>query len=1077
MMRLRIVAFTLLCSALLASPLAIARELGFDERVLAQHKIEAVYYSHQKDATWSFAEAVPREVLERKVLNYLEQSVLLEQYWNTAITGEMLRRELERIAADTRMPERLLELYEALGNDRFLIEECLARPTLVTRLTQQFYAYDARVHAPQRAVADELHELLLRGEFDPLSEHPQRHVVTFVPTGDDETTAGRIGAIAERREAFVLRVVLQSDPAEMRVADYVVRKRPWDRWWRENRTGLDARTVEAVSRGGLQLPDPGGLRGTDCLPDHTWDNASLDALPDPRSYHTSVWTGSVMIVWGGLAGSTSYGTGSRYDPTTDSWSATATLNAPTRRRDHTAVWTGTEMIVWGGYYNLGPTGGRYDPVADSWTATSTVGAPSERSDHTAVWTGSMMLVWGGGEQATAYNDGAAYHPGTDSWLPISTTNAPEQRFRQTAVWSGDRMLVWGGRSGSDYLNTGGIYDPGTNSWTPISTTSAPAGRFEHAAVWTGDRLVIWGGYSYPEGQHSSGGIYDPDSNSWQPTSSSGAPTSRTRHTAVWADDRMLIWGGGGCSGGTPLNSGSSYDPQTNSWQAMNTVNAPSIRCDHSAIWTGSRMVVWGGQAFDSATDTGGRYDPASDSWTPTDTGSAPESRYEHTAVWTGSRMIVWGGASGPAETDTGAAYDPTTDSWHPTSTLAAPASRRLHTAVWTGDEMVVWGGVACAGKCTFNDGGRYDPLTDTWTPTSMNNAPDARNWHTAVWAGDRMIVWGGYVYPTGMVNSGAAYRPHLDSWLTLPTGGAPSGRTHHSAVWTGDEMIVWGGWHGSGALGDGRRYSPSTNSWQTISQVNDPAARLDHAAVWADGRMIVWGGGDQTQLYVTGGRYDPATDSWQATSTVDAPSEYYAPNATATNRGMLVWGGATGGYYRPDIDRWTPTSVDGNPSPRSGPTVVWTGGSAIFWGGIGGGLLRSGGCYVIEQEADVDLDGLTVCAGDCNDADPAVFDFPSEIEDLIFTGKTTIVWSSDAPNSGVGTVYDVLTGPLSALPVGSGTSGVCLESDLAEATAELSETPRTGHGFFVLVRGDNSCGPGSYGWRSDATPRSSGRCP
>ena len=61
------------------------------------------------------------------------------------------------------------------------------------------------------------------------------------------------------------------------------------------------------------------------------------------------------------------------------------------------MWTGSEMIVWGGYGNSGylNTGGRYDPVTDSWTATSTINAPTGRWLHTAVWTGSQMIVWGG----------------------------------------------------------------------------------------------------------------------------------------------------------------------------------------------------------------------------------------------------------------------------------------------------------------------------------------------------------------------------------------------------------------------------------------------------------------------------------------------------------------------------------------------------------------------------------------------------------------------------------------------------------------------------------------------------------
>ena len=54
-----------------------------------------------------------------------------------------------------------------------------------------------------------------------------------------------------------------------------------------------------------------------------------------------------MIVWGGMA-MTAFNTGGRYNPGTDSWTATSTTNAPTGRYNHTAVWTGSEMIVWGG---------------------------------------------------------------------------------------------------------------------------------------------------------------------------------------------------------------------------------------------------------------------------------------------------------------------------------------------------------------------------------------------------------------------------------------------------------------------------------------------------------------------------------------------------------------------------------------------------------------------------------------------------------------------------------------------------------------------------------------------------------
>src|SRR6202035_4522857 len=102
--------------------------------------------------------------------------------------------------------------------------------------------------------------------------------------------------------------------------------------------------------------------------------------------------------------------------TDDTWTATA--GPPDGRLGHTAVWTGSEMIIWGGSRSEGilgvsylNTGGRYNPSTDSWTATSIATAPDGRSGHTAVWTGTEMIVWGGANNSPGVlNTGGRYNP-------------------------------------------------------------------------------------------------------------------------------------------------------------------------------------------------------------------------------------------------------------------------------------------------------------------------------------------------------------------------------------------------------------------------------------------------------------------------------------------------------------------------------------------------------------------------------------------------------------------------------------------------------------------------------------------
>ena len=63
-----------------------------------------------------------------------------------------------------------------------------------------------------------------------------------------------------------------------------------------------------------------------------------------------------------------------------------------------------------------------------------------------------------------------------------------------------------------------------------------------------------------------------------------------------------------------------------------------------------------------------------DTWTATSTSNAPSARAGHTAVWTGSEMIVWGGGDGPNVFNTGGKYCAATQSPTPTATPTATAN-------------------------------------------------------------------------------------------------------------------------------------------------------------------------------------------------------------------------------------------------------------------------------------------------------------------------------------------------------------------------------------------------------------------
>src|SRR5439155_7375423 len=195
-----------------------AAGLTFEERVAYQRAIEEVYWRHRiwrkerPDPKPSLDTVMSQAQIEQKVADYLRKSLALEDYWQRPIAGEQLQAEMNRMAQQTKQPEVLRELYEALDNDPLVIAECLARPVLAERTL----ATVASLKEPSRARAE------MQGP----------------------------ATIATVSANYKLPVI-------------------------------------ALPSGGCT--------------DDTWTPTSVTNAPDARRWHTAVWTGSEMIVWGGIS--------------------------------------------------------------------------------------------------------------------------------------------------------------------------------------------------------------------------------------------------------------------------------------------------------------------------------------------------------------------------------------------------------------------------------------------------------------------------------------------------------------------------------------------------------------------------------------------------------------------------------------------------------------------------------------------------------------------------------------------------------------------------------------------------------
>ncbi len=289
-------------------------------------------------------------------------------------------------------------------------------------------------------------------------------------------------------------------------------------------------------------------------------------------------------------------------------------------------------------------------------------------------------------------------------------------------------------------------------------------------------------------------------------------------------------------------------------------------------------------------------------------------RYGQSTVSTGEELLIWGGCCGGAGEGSraeGAAYDAVRRHWRelPDSPLAG-GHRHWHTAVWTGREMIVWGGTDHSRR-----GAAYDPDRQRWR--LIPPAPiEPRRRHVAVWTGREMIVWGGLALQRGegaapgcdrRLRSGAAFDPQANEWKRIPPSplrpGVPCEPEPESsaASWTGEELLVASGFRIAA-------YDPEADRWRVASP---PPARVRPfgTVLSSDTGLIVPGiaePGNQEDRLTEGAAYDATSDTWRRLAPLPVPDEADQERISFawTGRELIGWD-ERGGTSRRGSASWS----------------------------------------------------------------------------------------------------------------------------------------------------------------------------
>jgi hypothetical protein len=302
----------------------------------------------------------------------------------------------------------------------------------------------------------------------------------------------------------------------------------------------------------------------------TWTAVAKDAYtPTARVFATAVWTGSVVVVFGGsdATGATPYKDGAVYDPAKDAWSAIPM--ASKARSSSLGFWDGTRAIFWGG---IG-VGGAAVSGADrfdltTWGAASVTGDPGAVLSPASAWDGKTMYLEGGLVAGVRTDKVFSYASSTDTWTSLSKVLTA--RTNAFGVWDGARFVVWGGADQFGLRNDG-RYLSGATWSPPMSTVGAPGARMavprRHGWVFqTGPGVIaLFGGETSLTGQGTfttTGAIYDVVAAKWATVPSWPSGEMHDYGVGVWTGDEFVLWGGRTGPGATPGSTltGERYKP-------------------------------------------------------------------------------------------------------------------------------------------------------------------------------------------------------------------------------------------------------------------------------------------------------------------------------------------------------------------------------------------------------------------------------------------------------------------------------------------------------------------------------------
>ena len=598
----------------------------------------------------------------------------------------------------------------------------------------------------------------------------------------------------------------------------------------------------------------------------TWTaGASLTAA---REYHAAtLLADGRVLVSGGTNAIGPLASAEIYDPVADSWSPAGTMNATRVLHSATLLPNGQVLAVGGtlgsAALSTASTAERYNPTTNTWTAAASMLEPL----GTPYGVGAVLLV--SGKVLVADTDAEIYDPVADSWqfsvpppLPTGILNLQTGAKGTTAILMADgRVFVGGG-----FILAGGpaIYDPIAQAWT-APTISVSTGTFATVTALQNGQIMVAGGLGMGSGladastwdSAANAEVFDPASGTPTPLGSA-AHVGSNAATSVLTDGRVLASGGDvrrSPESASAVTDADLFDATTNTWTAAAPMSVARQGHVQTTLANGSVLVTGGSDGFTNVEASTEVYSPTANAWTAA--GSMSTARYQHTATLLGSGNVLVVGGSDQPDQPSGCScttyvasvdlYNPTANTW--ISTVALNTARESHTAtLLSNGSVLVTGGFGGATSTLQSLGSVlasaeiYDPVAAKWSLVASMNSP--RMNHTATLLSNGKVLVTGGTNGTATVASAEIYDPVADTWKTVASMSTARQLQKAQLLQNGDVIVVGGLNDSSSAVfgvSTAEVYDPTANTWSPAGSMVTARQGFTLSPL-PDGRVMLNGG-------------------------------------------------------------------------------------------------------------------------------------------------------------------------------------------------------------------------------------------